>query len=156
MSNCGQHLTEHWSTVIGVAMHFNGMLISTRSLVASVMTAVVGAAAVSAIHPKTEDSRIGGVPIGVFILLGGLVFLACMFVLDHFYYYRLLLGSVDIAEGLEHACPSLPKLTIELSQRVSRDWAFCVSVIFYGAIGIAMLAMGGWICWWGHKKKGRP
>lgn len=151
---CSAEVLSHWATVLEVAMHFNNLLALTRSLVASVMLAVFGAAILSTIRLKGEKiARIWSVPIGVVILIGGLTFLFCMFLLDHFYYYKLLLGTVDVAVNLEKKCPSLPPLTLELGKRVPREAATLILELFYGAIGLAILVTAGIIWHWDHSAK---
>lgn len=151
--NCGPDLAGHWATVVATAMHFNEMLLSTRSLIASVMLALIGAAALSVVRLEDKHAYFGRVHVGLLILLGGLLFLGCVFALDYFYYFKLLLGSVDVAETLERQCSSLPRLTIELSELVSQDLARLVILLFYGVIASAMIVLGGLI--WCRRMKGR-
>lgn len=146
--NCGQDMAGHWATVVATAMHFNEMLLSTRSLIASVMLALIGAAALSVVQLEDKHAFFGRVPffgrvhVGLLILVGGLLFLICVFALDYFYYFQLLLGSVDVAERLERECSTVPPLTIELSKLVSRDLASLFILMFYGVIASAMIILG--------------
>ena len=146
--NCTAEVMSHWETVLNVAMHFNQLLGSTRSLVASVMTAVFGAAAVAAIHLKPEVSRVGKIPLGVLILAGGLCFLFCMFLMDQTYYYRLLIGSVEVAEHLEKKCSALPQITLALSGKVSRVWSEYLAWLYYGFLALADAIFMGIILKW--------
>ena len=151
--NCSLDLADHWSTVIGTPMHFNEMLLSTRSLIASVMLALIGGAALSVVRLEDDHAFIGGIHVGLVILAGGLVFLACVFALDYLYYFKLLLGSVEVAERLERQCPALPQLTIELSELVSRRWARWVIRLFYGAMAFTMIVLA--ILIWSKKMSRR-
>ena len=106
------------------------------------MLAVAGAAAVSITHFKGKEGFVGKFHIGVWIIFGGIVLLLCVFVLDYFYYFQLLLGSVDVAKEIELRCTNLVHLTIALSDRVPIERAHLVISIFYIVIGIALAATG--------------
>jgi len=77
---------QEWDIVIRTQMHFNEMIMKTRTLG---MTAVVGLLSASA--AATQYSR----QISLGIAFFALVLLAGVFILDYCYYYKMLLGSVD-------------------------------------------------------------
>jgi len=88
-------LLEEWKVVIQTQMHFNDMIMKMRTTVVSVVLAVFGAAAYSLQHKNLmlEICNIkfhAAVPIIGF----GLAMLIGIFVLDYFYYYKMLLGAV--------------------------------------------------------------
>jgi hypothetical protein len=150
MVECNADIANHWATVIRVAMHFNEMLLSTRSTTATVMLALLGAAGLSVTHLDDKHAYFGRIHVGLLILGGGALFLLCIYLLDYHYYFRLLLSSVDVAERLEQQCPAqLPPLTIELAEHVPRDAARNYINFFYGIIAATMFALGLFI--W-HKK----
>jgi hypothetical protein len=67
----------------------------------------------------------------------GLLLLLSIFVLDYFYYYRMLLATVERTEEIEAASqrPGEPiafALTGPISRRVSRTRARLVLWVFYG------------------------
>ncbi len=151
--NCSNDVIGQWTTVLNVAMHFNQMLVSTRTLVASVTTGVFGAAAFAATQLKPELARMWKMPLGVVILIGGIAFLFCMWVMDHFYYYQLLLGAVDVAEQLERKCATLPGLTVHLSENVSRWWAATVSDLYYGFLALGEIVFAYFVWRWDRAER---
>jgi hypothetical protein len=156
-TGCGADSVDQWTTVIGTAMHFNEMLFSSRSLLASVMLALAGAAAFSLVHLKSKEAFVGRIHVGIMILIGGALLLICVFLIDYFYYFRLLLGSVDTAQSLEQQCPELARFTIELSERVSRAWSHIVIILFYGTIFLGLIVLGFVIFFYSKSSSsGRP
>lgn len=130
---------QHWRTLIDTQMHFNDMLLRTRSVGISIVIAVFGAAAVSTAQYPDRLINLPGftVHVAAIVILFGLMLLVSVFVLDYFYYYRMLLAVVRRAEEME-AESRLPGEPIEfslsscVSREVSRARASGVLIVFYG------------------------
>jgi hypothetical protein len=145
-------LVEQWKTIIAVQMHFNDMIIRTRTLGVTVVVAVYGAAAASiGQYPKQYIEVLGNAfHISILGILLGILLLASVFIIDKFYYYKLLIGTVEKAEQLEHELNPIEikgktqsaGITIFLTEKVSRRMANIIIIIFYGlafAFGIMFL-----------------
>jgi len=143
---------EQWKAVIDVQMHFNEIILRMRTTGVSVVIAVYGAAALSIgqfpwkfldvfdyrVHPSAA------------ILAFGLLLLMSILAVDYFYYYRLLVASVEMGERLDKqmegrtfsGVPFLG-LTTLISTRVTRWRARLTLWLFYGlplVVGIAALS----------------
>ena len=83
-------------------MHFNDMLLRTRSAGMSIVIAVFGGAAVT-LERFPQDLLLSGarIPMAAVVMFFGLLLLFSMFVLDYFYYYRMLLAVVERTEEIE-------------------------------------------------------
>ena len=130
---------QRWRVVIDTQMHFNDMLMRTRSIGVSVVTGVFGAAAVSLAQYPDHFMTVPGVTIHVaaIVIVFGLLLLAGMFVLDYFYFYRMLLAVVRHGEQMESESrsPTAPfefGLTSCISRSISRRRASMVLFTFYG------------------------
>ncbi|HEY3176313.1 MAG TPA: hypothetical protein VGK94_11220 [Candidatus Polarisedimenticolia bacterium] len=135
-------LLEQWKTTINAQMHFNDMLMRARSLAATVVIGVFGAAAALVGQYPTRLITVcrWSVHISAVVIAFGLVLLLCVFLLDYLYYYRLLLAAVERGEVIERelsrlvSAETVPSfsLSLYLSQRVSRHHAEAVLMFFYG------------------------
>lgn len=137
-------IVTQWQTIISTQMHFNDMLLRTRAIGSSVVMATYGAAAVALGQQPISYVIIFSefIHISAGIILFALFLLLSIFLLDFFYYFKLLIGTVEIGERLEKENPSLVKQTTQLSQKVSRGSASLFVIVFYAipaAIGIALL-----------------
>lgn len=82
---------DEWKTVIGTQMHFNDLILRFRSVVLTAFVAFMGA--IVALEKTlnlfgSERLLIVGIPLTLWI---------AAFILDFFYYHRLLLGAVGQA-----------------------------------------------------------
>jgi hypothetical protein len=135
-------LLEQWKTAVNAQMHFNDMLMRTRSLAATVVIGVFGAAAALVGQYPTRIITVccRSVHISVVVIAFGLVLLVCAFLLDYLYYYRLLLAAVERGEALERELSTLVpaglsptfSLALYLSEKVSRRHAQAILMFFYG------------------------
>jgi hypothetical protein len=89
---------EAWKTTVQVQQHFNDIELRIRSLVITVLTAVVGAAALALEQGKAS--------LGAGILAIGAGSTALFWFVDEVWYHRLLLASVKHGETLEDALPA--------------------------------------------------
>jgi hypothetical protein len=129
---------QRWRTVIDTQMHFNRMLMRTRFTGVSMVMAVFGAAAVGLAQYPVHAIVVFGVRIHISaaVIVFGLSLLATLFVLDYFYFYRMLLAVVQHAEEMEIASqqPGAPikfGLTCCISNAISRKRAAVVLLLFY-------------------------
>lgn len=93
-------ILEEWKTVIQTQMHFNDMIMKIRTTGISIVLSVFGAAAYSLQFDKLYlhvfgFSFHGAVPIVSF----GLIMMFSTFIIDYFYYFKMLLGAVE--RGME-------------------------------------------------------
>ena len=141
-------LVQRWRACIDTQMHFNDMLLRTRSTGMSIVLAVFGGAAVT-LERFPEHVTLSGtsVHMAAVVMFFGLLLLFSIFVLDYFYYYRMLLAVVEQTEELEASSrragePIAFSLTGCVSRRVSRARAAFVMWVFYGvpfAIGFVFM-----------------
>jgi hypothetical protein len=141
---------QRWRTVIDTQMHFNDMLMRTRAAGVSIVTAVFGAAAVALAQYPDRLMIIPGtmLHIAALVIIFRLMLLATLFVLDYFYFYRMLLAVVQHAEEIEAESrqaksPIAFDLTCRISDCISRKRASSVLLMFYGipvASGLIFLA----------------
>ena len=142
-------IVQRWRAVIDTQMHFNDMLMRTRSIGLSMVIAVYGAAIVSA--GQYPDSSVKFVDLRLHVAVGifavGMLLLLSLFLLDRCYYYRMLLAAVEHGEELEResGTPAQPielRLTQRISASVSRPMGTFVLLVFYAVpflVGLAFL-----------------
>lgn len=91
-----RNMIAEWNIVIRTQMHFNEMIMKVRTTTVSVVLAVFGAAAYSLQFEKLLLNVLGvTLHASVPVILVGLATLIGMFVVDYFYYFRMLLGAVN-------------------------------------------------------------
>lgn len=92
---------EAWKTTIAVQQHFNDIELKIRGLALTVLTAVLGAAAL-AVRDGTEVEVFDvDVKLGAAVLTAGLITWLAFYFVDQVWYHRLLLGAVRHGEALE-------------------------------------------------------
>lgn len=88
-------LLREWEKSIDTQMHFNDLIIRFRSIILSVFIAGLG-------FIYGISKQIPLVKKDTYILIGlALVFWICCFILDYFYYHKLLLGAVNHAKKFD-------------------------------------------------------
>jgi hypothetical protein len=99
-----EHTMEAWKTTIEVQQHFNTLEMQIRNFAVTVLTAVLGAAAISMGQEKYASVSLGGfvVPLASILFLAGLVAWVSFYLMDRFWYHRLLDGAVEHAKGIEN------------------------------------------------------
>jgi hypothetical protein len=132
-------LVQRWRAALDTQMHFNDMLLRTRAAGMSIVIAVFGGAALAVEQFPQHIALFQGtsVHLAAIVMFFGLLLLFSIFVLDYFYYYRMLLAAVERTEQLEAVSrrPGEPMefdLTGAISRRVSRARATLVLSVFYG------------------------
>jgi len=120
-------LVHRWRAALDTQMHFNDMLIRTRAAGMSIVVAVFGGAALAVEKFPQHVTLFFGIDIhlAAVVMFFGLLLLFSLFVLDYFYYYRMLLAAVERSEKLEADSrrPGEPiafDLTGAISGKVSR------------------------------------
>jgi len=120
---------EAWTTTIAVQEHFNDIEMKIRGLAITVLTAVLGAAAV-AIKDGTRIKIFGGgVNLAALVFFIGLVAWLLFYFVDQIWYHRLLLGAVFQGQTLEDLImPTVPGFG--LTHRISEESPHQVTVLF--------------------------
>jgi hypothetical protein len=108
-------LQAEWKTVIETQMHFNDLIMRLRSIAITALTTLVGIAlAVIKVAKLTDGAAV------VVYCVPWLLWLV-VFVLDYFYYHRLLMGSV-IASFKFDECQELRNLGLfGMSSSITRS-----------------------------------
>jgi len=98
-------ILEEWKVVIETQMHFNDMIMRMRTTMLSVVIAIFSAAGLAFGQYPNRFLQVGNFRIHVSgaIVLFGVAVLASIFVVDYFYYYRMLLGSVQRGYQIDEA-----------------------------------------------------
>lgn len=133
-----------WKVAIETQMHFNDLLIRMRTIIISIVLAVFGAFAIALKDSDlsatviTDKARICVIviKIGMFYLLG-------QFLIDIFYYYRLLIGAVKFTENLDKKYENIG--VFGLSKSISKEtprWLATGAVVIYYLIPILL---GFWL-----------
>jgi len=130
---------QRWRTVIDTQMHFNEMLMRTRTAGVSIVITVFGAAAVGLAQYPNRVIMMPGttIHIAVVVIIFGLMLLTTLFVLDYFYFYRMLLAVVQHGEEIEAESqkaksPIAFNLTCRISDCMPKRRASLVLLLFYG------------------------
>jgi hypothetical protein len=99
------HMLEAWKTSIEVQQHFNTLEMQIRNFAITVLTAVLGAAALSLGSEYRARMWLGRfeVPLASLIFFAGLVAWGAFYFMDRFWYHRLLRGAVSHAQAIEKA-----------------------------------------------------
>lgn len=123
-----------WEVAINTQMHFNDLLIKMRTTVISIILAVFGTAVIALkdINFKAQIFNCQ-VPVGIIVLVIGLVFLFAQFLLDRFYYFRLLLGAVNFTRSLDkkYKDAQLLGLTESITKSMPQWQASLILFIYY-------------------------
>lgn len=128
-----KHDESVWKVSIDTQIHFNELLIKMRTTVISVVLTVFGAVMVTFEKAETLHFLKWNIHIGIVILILGLGFLLAQFLLDFFYYFRLLLGAVKFTEKIDdkYEKQGLFGLTTSISNSITECRAKLWLIIFY-------------------------
>lgn len=130
---------NEWKTVIETQMHFNDLIIRFRSIVLTVFITLVGASIALINVEIIEKEEI------IFLCLPIAVLWITAFMMDFFYYHRLLLGSV--AQAVKFDESRLAKdyglfgLTTSIKKSVHPPASKIMVILFYGIPAISMLVL---------------
>jgi hypothetical protein len=123
-----------WEVALNTQMHFNELLIRSRTTVVTVAMAVIGATSIALRETNiTFQVCSGKVHIGIIILCIGIVFLLAQFIIDYFYYFKLLLGAVKFTTKLDekYKDKNLFGLTTCINDSISQKRAAGILVAYY-------------------------
>jgi len=95
-----QFALEAWKQTVSVQMHFNDICMKIRNYATTMLAAVIGLAAYST-KEAIEVDLFGGVPVGTFIALGGLIGWVAFFAMDRHWYHNFLRASGVHANRIE-------------------------------------------------------
>lgn len=125
---------EQWKVLIQTQIHFNDMILRTRSLVVTVVLAAYGAAAASfaQLPEKYVVTSFGFFHVSVAITFFAICLLVAFFALDYFYYHRLLMSAVTYSEEVEKQFDLPIKQTCKLSSAVPTSRVVIAVSIYYG------------------------
>lgn len=143
-------ILEEWKTVIQTQMHFNDMIMKMRTTGATIVLAFFGAAAIALQYEMYLTNCGFSFRASVLIITCGLIMLLGIFVLDYFYYYKMLLGAVERGYQIDRAYKDrtvdgakMFGLSTEISKAIGRPHLSKILVlIFYGfvfALGIVFI-----------------
>ena len=144
-------ILEEWKTVIQTQMHFNDMIMKMRTTGVTIILAFFGAAAISLQYANLYLTICNfSFHASVLIIICGLVMLSGIFVLDYFYYFKMLLGAVERGYQIDRAYKDklidgakMFGLSTEIRKAVGRpDRSKVYICIFYGlvfALGIVFI-----------------
>jgi hypothetical protein len=141
---------EAWKKTIDVQQHFNDIEMRIRNLAVTVIVAIIGAAGLALREQMTINLLGFKTSFAVWLILAGLVAWGAFYLLDRWWYHRLLLASVRHGERLEAALKDkVPGIslttTITVESRLGR-WGRDTEQshkrldLFYGSIAAIMIA----------------
>jgi hypothetical protein len=134
---------EEWKTVIQTQMHFNDMIMRMRTTGVTIVLAFFGAAAISLQYGDMYLTICDfSFHASVLIITCGLIMLGGVFVLDYFYYYRMLLGAVERGYQIDRAYQDrkidgtkMFGLSTEIRKAIGRPHLSKIFVlVFYGLV----------------------
>ena len=150
-------ILEEWKTVIQTQMHFNEMIMKMRTTGVTIVLAFFGAAAISLQYEKLYLTICDlSFHAAVLIITCGLGMLGGVFILDYFYYYKMLLGAVERGYQIDRAYKDrlidgvkMFGLSTEIRDAIGRPhlskvfvWAFYGLVFVLGIFFIASILLG--------------
>lgn len=120
---------KEWEVIISTQMHFNDLIIRYRQIFLTLFLSVITAGFSLKLDGKISDKTFYCIVIAI------LVSWCLAFLLDYFYYYKLLLGSVEAAkkfdENLYFEKWGLFGLTKQISTKISPFQAKAIIWLFY-------------------------
>ena len=110
------HLIELWAKYEDVAMHFNDLLMRLRTQALGAVAAIVAVASFVFEGGFGENGTLPwfSICVGLVLLLGAWMM---VFMLDAFYYSRLLTGAVDALLDIEKKCAGAIVLSTRIDER---------------------------------------
>ncbi len=121
---------KEWEVTINTQMHFNDLIIRYRQIFLTIFLTLITASFTLFLNGKIN-------PLTVRVILIAIIVSWCLaFVLDYFYYHRMLLASVEYAAKFDENSKlkelALFGLTKHISDKVSQLRAKVVICSFYG------------------------
>lgn len=155
---------ELWKQTVAVQMHFNDIELRIRSLGLTVLTFVLGGAAVAVRDKAAITIFHQHIHLAAVVLLAGLIMWGAFFFMDGVWYHRLLIGAVRHGEAVEQEISAyLPAAGLTKQISVSSPYSISVGLgavkwrptihsskklgIYYGTVGsiLAGLTLVTWV-----------
>jgi hypothetical protein len=134
---------EVWKKTVDVQQHFNDLQLRIRNLAITVVAAIVSASGLTLVQ-KLHITFLGAdFPVAVFLQATALASWGAFFVMDRYWYYRLLLAAVGHGVSIEKSIKkSLPEigLATHISIEIPEKHTTSLMYLFY-AIGAAILSV---------------
>jgi len=118
-----KHIREVWKVALDTQMHFNDLLIRMRTTVISIILAVFGASALALRElnaPFIEVFKLK-IHLSSIVLFIGIIFLIGQFLIDRFYYFKLLLGSVTFTDKIDKKFENNDKIMFGLTKEINKS-----------------------------------
>jgi len=145
-----ENMIEIWKKIVDVQMHFNTIELQIRNFAITLVVAVLGAASIAVKEHISVNWRGSELNLAPLLLSCGLIGLLAFYMMDRFWYHRLLEGAVsqgieieknldkllpgvDLASALKRKSP-LKLLGIKLDSSRKMD-------LFYGVLGMLFLLL---------------
>ena len=127
------HDLEVWKVALDTQMHFNDLIIKMRTAVISINLGVFGTAAICLRDSTLRVDFLGSHHISFVVLMVGLFFLIGQGIIDYFYYFKLLLGSVKFTESIDNKYKEndLFGLTNSISKEINPCWSKFILFVYY-------------------------
>lgn len=93
---------DMWKETIGVQKHFNDIEMKVRGLALTILTFVLGGAAVAIRYGTTINLNGFKLQLGTLILAWGVLLWLTFYMVDQIWYHRLLMGAVIHGQQLEN------------------------------------------------------
>lgn len=120
-----------WKESIGVQMHFNQLIMRNRITASSMIVVAIGAAfGLYKLGVTIEIPKVKPFMIGDFVAALAFFGLVSYGLLDIFYYFRLLLGSVQFTEKMELEYKKLG-LTSSITKSIKHNYAKRILMLHY-------------------------
>jgi hypothetical protein len=122
------HDREVWKVALETQMHFNDLLIKSRTTVITVALAVVGATTIALKETNIFFKMCGWeFHVAAIVPLLGVFFLFGQFLIDYYYYFRLLIGAVGF--------------TKELDEKYKARWMLMIFYIIPILLGVVLIVL---------------
>jgi len=138
-----------WEKAVDVQQHFNNIEMKIRNFAIAVFAAFLGAAGLALKEGLSVTFAGWAVPLASTVLIAGMFALAPFYVMDRFWYHRLLYGAVEHAKTIEKRHVShMPEIGLSMSISTASPWRIgrleihssSKIAIFYGLLVVILLA----------------
>jgi len=132
---------EEWREVIQTQMHFNDLILRFRSFILAAIGAIFGVLIAWNATKKDQTNTKWLWTLGITLL----AMWTSAFIMDYFYYFKMLLGSVEGAKKFDEIgremTPHLFGLTATINEKVSVNTSKCAIILYYILPVIAVFVM---------------
>ena len=144
------HVVSVWEKTIDVQQHFNGLCLQIRNYAITVLTAILGASALSLKEGYTVTIGKAVIPLASILMLLGAVAWVAFWLMDRWWYHVLLYGAVKHGTAVEKFIDKMiPQ--IGLTQRIGEESPVTIPLLrkkvhsngkfwwFYGPVFVLLL-----------------